>query len=284
MSSSIQEKIVVIYHGDCPDGFGGAWAARKKFGDRARYVPAPNWDTPPPGLVNKDIYLIDFAYRSPEVLRKLMRDNKRVTAIDHHISAEKAVKATHDYSFSLRHSGAVLAWKYFHPEKPTPKLIAYIEDSDLWTWRLSKSRELCAFIDSRDLNFAAWDKLAREFERPDLRRQYAHEGGILLGYEKKLVDQVIRETAQRVRFEGHTACAANCPLLHSQIGNALVEKFPPLGIVWSVHKNKKRVSLRSNGTVDVAKIAMKFGGGGHKRAAGFSLKASDPLPWKKITP
>jgi len=275
---------VVIYHGDCPDGFGGAWAARKKFRDRARYVPAPNWDTPPPGLVNKEIYLIDFAYKSPEVVRKLMRDNRRVTAIDHHISAEKAVKATHDYSFSLRHSGAVLAWKYFHPGKPVPQLLAYIEDSDLWKFRLPHSRPLASFIGTVELDFSKWDRFARQFERADFRKKCAEQGRALLDYEKKLVDQVIRETAQRVRFEGRIACAANCPLLHSQIGNALVKKFPPLGIVWSVHKNKKRVSLRSNGKVDVAKIAMKFGGGGHKRAAGFSLKASDPLPWEKIAP
>lgn len=34
------------------------------------------------------------------------------------------------------------------------------------------------------------------------------------------------------------------------------------------------VSLRSNGTIDVAAIALSFGGGGHKSAAGFSLTAN----------
>ena len=33
-----------------------------------------------------------------------------------------------------------------------------------------------------------------------------------------------------------------------------------------------KVSLRSIGTVDVSAICEKFGGGGHKRAAGFYLK------------
>ena len=35
-----------------------------------------------------------------------------------------------------------------------------------------------------------------------------------------------------------------------------------------------KVSLRSIGTVDVSKISEIFGGGGHKRAAGFYLKGS----------
>ena len=35
-----------------------------------------------------------------------------------------------------------------------------------------------------------------------------------------------------------------------------------------------KVSMRSTGSVDVSKIAESFGGGGHKRAAGFYLKAS----------
>ena len=36
-----------------------------------------------------------------------------------------------------------------------------------------------------------------------------------------------------------------------------------------------RCSLRSKGNIDVVKIAQKFGGGGHKTAAGF--KCSQPM-------
>ena len=35
-----------------------------------------------------------------------------------------------------------------------------------------------------------------------------------------------------------------------------------------------KVSLRSKGTVDVSKIAQYFGGGGHVRAAGCTLKGT----------
>jgi len=38
--------------------------------------------------------------------------------------------------------------------------------------------------------------------------------------------------------------------------------------------NKYHVSMRSDGSIDVASIATKFGGGGHPSAAGFSMDAS----------
>ena len=38
--------------------------------------------------------------------------------------------------------------------------------------------------------------------------------------------------------------------------------------------NEIKVSLRSNSFIDVAKIAAKFNGGGHVKAAGFSLKCN----------
>jgi len=43
-----------------------------------------------------------------------------------------------------------------------------------------------------------------------------------------------------------------------------------------INESHFHVSLRSDGTVDVAKIATFFGGGGHTRAAGFDIQGSLP--------
>jgi nanoRNase/pAp phosphatase (c-di-AMP/oligoRNAs hydrolase) len=50
-------------------------------------------------------------------------------------------------------------------------------------------------------------------------------------------------------------------------------------ILWHYAKGKYKVSLFENGhdEVDCAKIAEKFGGGGHKGAAGFSCTAVTPI-------
>src|SRR3989338_10219323 len=125
------KKIIILYHADCSDGFGGAWAAWKKFGNKVSYIPVWHQEPPPKGLKNKIIYMIDFTY--PEkITKKLIRDNKRVTSIDHHETAEKTTKLTFDYRFSLDNSGSALAWKYFHPKKKIPLFLKNIEDMDLW--------------------------------------------------------------------------------------------------------------------------------------------------------
>ncbi len=135
------QKIIVIYHGDCRDGFGGAWAAWKKFGNKAAYIPAFDRFVPPCELKNKELYLIDYGYPIGAT-KKLIRDNARVTAIDHHITAREVAKLTKDYSFSLYHSGAVLAWNYFHPGKKVPTLLRAVEDFDLWRWNTASSKEI----------------------------------------------------------------------------------------------------------------------------------------------
>ena len=104
-----------------------------------------------------------------------------------------------------------------------------------------------------------------------------------MDYSASLQDKAI-ENAQVVEFEGHKCLAVNSPLLHSDIGNKLSKLMPPFGIVWSEKADVKAFSLRSNGKFDVSKLAQKYGGGGHKAAAGFAIDLGKKLPWKYIKP
>ena len=134
------KNIVILYHAECSDGFGGAWAAWKKFGSRAAYIPLYHHNPPPVGLRGKEVYMIDFTYNEP-VVKKLLKENNRVTSIDHHESQESATKLTEKYLYAVDHSGSVLAWKYFHPGKPTPMLLRYIENGDLWKFKIPHARD-----------------------------------------------------------------------------------------------------------------------------------------------
>jgi oligoribonuclease NrnB/cAMP/cGMP phosphodiesterase (DHH superfamily) len=280
------QKIIVIYHGDCDDGFGGAYAAWKKFGSSAAYLPAMDRFALPCLLKNKEIYIIDYIY--PEsLMKKLFRDNKRVTAIDHHISAEPVVKLTQDYSFALDHSGAVLAWKYFHPGKKVPMMLRYIEDRDLYRWKVPASKAVLAYFDLKEWNFAAWDRVAKELEHPAQRKAYREKGELLARYEEALINEMLL-SAEKVRFEGHTVFAINAPRrFASDLGAILAEKTKSLAIIWRESAGEVKVSMRSVGAVDVSKIAKKFQGGGHKRAAAFSFPVGAhgiTFPWKFIKP
>jgi hypothetical protein len=279
-----KKKIAVLYHGGCNDGFGGAWAAWKKFGARADYIPMYRSENAP-DLRGKDLYFIDFTLSAGEMAR-LIRVNKRVTAIDHHISAKEAALLTKAPSFSLDNSGAVLAWRYFHPGRKIPLLLRYIEDRDLWRWKLPQSREILAgtnFSEEKSWTFRGFGELAADFEKPAYRRQCVKDGRIVDGVWR-LVENYLSGLAEPVSFGGVRAMAVNSPhLFASRVGNFLVrERGAPLAIIWNVLSGAVHVSLRSGGKVDCAKLAEKYGGGGHKAAAGFILKDVKNIPWKRI--
>ena len=281
------KDIVVIYHANCPDGFGGAWAAWKKFGDQADYIPTKHEDSILAGLKNKEIYFIDFIYNQfifkTELIQNLIQENKTVTAIDHHITAQSAIKSIPDHLFDNNHSGAVLAWQYFHPDKPIPKILLYIEDTDLWKFQLSTTKEVSSFLELFDFNFNVWNKLAADLETETGLANAVSRGETILLYEDKIVKKSVENYAEEVKFENYKCLAVNYPnFFASALGHALAKKMPPISIVWSYRRGNNIFSLRSDGTVDVGAIAKKYGGGGHKAAAGFAMSAEKPLPWKIV--
>lgn len=272
------KKIVVIYHASCPDGFGAAWAAWKKFGNRAEYRPVTHGD-PPLTLRDREVYFLDLVYE-PEEMRRVVKEASMVAVVDHHVSARESVRLAHKHLYDIGHSGAYLAWKYFHPNKPLPKLLLHIEDEDLWKFRLSGTKAVNARLELLDFNFKTWDKVIRDFEKPALRRKLIGEGNLLAAYRSRFVARLVSENATPVRFAGYRALAVNAARpFGSEIGNALCKILPPIGIVWQEKEKRITVSLRSNGTVDVSKIAARFGGGGHKAASGFSWPLDRPKPW-----
>lgn len=277
------KKIVVIYHQDCLDGFGSAWSAWRLFRDKAVYWPSqPNPDKDPKleNLKEAEIFLIDVSF-SAEKIRRLRAAGNRVFAIDHHISVRKDIAAADWHSFDLKHSAAVLAWLYFHPKKPVPKLLRYIEDLDLWLFKLPRSRAATAFLELAEKNFKKWNKLASDFEKAAVRQKILNQGEVILAAKEKLIG-FIMANAEKIFFGGHKSLAVNSPFWSSEIGEAIYKKKPPLGIVWFKRGRFYKVSLRSNGGADVAALAEKYGGGGHKKAAGFRWPANKPLPWKMI--
>jgi len=279
------KKPVILYHENCPDGFGAAYAAWKKFGNKAEYFPiGPSQDQKQlSGIVLKGryIYFLDVCVSLPTLL-KLRMMNERVTVIDHHATNSSHIKHATEHVFDLNHSGAALAWQYFHPKKQVPMLLRYVEDSDLWRDKLPYTRPLCSYIHSHRFDFKTWDILAKNMESARERKRYLVLGKALEAYERVLVSEAL-ERAELVQFGKYKALAVNSSSkrFHSEIGNALWRKRPPLGIVWRVERGAVNVSLRGDGSVDVSKVAKQFpGGGGHPNAAGFTVPLEKGFPWK----
>lgn len=277
------KDIVIIYHADCRDGFGAAYAAWKKFGDTASYIPLKaHINEPPEGLSNKEVYIVDFSF-TKDVLQKLLDTNKSVLVIDHHASTKDDVLAFPDNIFDNNHSGAVLAWQYFHPDTETPELLKYVEDVDLWRFALPESREFSTALGQYEMDFQAWDRLITDLEDENNLINFIAKGALIAKFEDKLVAHMMTRK-ERVSFEGHEVWAINTSEYVSILGNNLAElnlaaEQEPMGLVYYHTDGIVKISLRSLGDCDVAAIAQKYGGGGHKNAAGISVASFDELPF-----
>ncbi len=285
MTKETTKDIVVIYHGQCRDGFTAAWAAWKKFGSRADYVPVvwTNLSEQIPEMKDKEIYFLDYV-PVQEKLDSIARRNTSVQIIDHHKSRQAEAESLKNSVFDLKHSAAVLSWKFFHPGTPVPQLCLYVEDSDIWKWEIPNAAEVLDAVDlKREFDFAVWDSIAADLEDPITRKQYEEQGAIIARYRRKVTETIIQEHAQLVSFEGHEIYAINAPrYFKSELGNMLATRKPPFAVVWSQTPVEISVSLRSVGGFDLIPIAAKYGGGGHPAASNFRLPLDAPLPWKLI--
>ncbi len=272
------KDIVVIYHGHCSDGFGAAWTAWKKFGDTASYIPGFDRDVYPGGVIGKELYVADFCF-SKEVTEELQKNNNKLVIIDHHISSKDTVKSVPGYVFELNKSGAKLAWEYFHPDTAVPELIEYISDGDLWSHKLPQWREVEEYIYNQELTFANFDSIQDLLENN--KDKIVEIGKLFTTNFDKLVNEHI-EKAILVSFENYEVYACNAPsFIRSQLGHKLAEMKGPFSIVYRFELDELKVSLRGDGSIDVSKIAEKYGGGGHHDAAGITVKNQQPLPFVK---
>ncbi|MGA6827058.1 DHHA1 domain-containing protein [Nitrospira sp. NS4] len=253
----------VLYHAECADGFGAAWAIWKQY-PSAKFIPVKHGNPPPGDLTGQRVVIVDFSYSRP-ILESMAAEAKDLIILDHHITAEKALTGLPYAYFDLKKSGAVLGWEWAHGSS-APWLLQYIQDKDLWNWALPGSREINAAIASYPFDFQRWDG----FIQSDLEQ----EGRAILRYEQELVGKLAAQ-AVMVDFQGLVIPAVHSAILTSQVGERL-SPHHPFCLIWHDRDGRRYFSMRSreDGT-DVGTIAASFGGGGHTHAAGFSIPLDD---------
>lgn len=278
------KQIVIIYHKRCPDGFGAAYAAWKKFGDTADYIPAGYGDEALEGLEGKDVYLVDFCYELPGEMERLARITKKLVALDHHETSKELVEIAPEHVYDEKRSGATIAWAYFHPDTPMPRLMQHLEDGDLYRYVLPETRDIFSYLVVQPDDFQVWDTLVQTLEDDKARTTFLVKASAYTEYFELLAKLSI-EAAKKVRFEDmdcYFTTAMPSITMRSYVGHALYEKLPPIALVVSAHPDGFGVSIRGNGTVDVSAIAKKYGGGGHPVAAGFFIPNGTDMPWVEI--
>lgn len=279
-------KPLIIYHDNCADGFGAAWAAYKKFGkDGAEYLPM-NYNDPrmsvahdeltfPTDILDRDVYILDFSFPKDAMLEIELRARKFVL-LDHHKTAFEQFgldpQQRHEDQggrgslivLDPHRSGCVLAWEHFHPNAPTPYALRLIQDRDLWKWELPGTRDFATALRSEPFTFDHFDRAYMEWNK------LISQGAAM----NRLFDQQLADIVKRpvpVVLIDQVGMSVNCtPQFASEAGSALAKNYGLFGMTWVLGESGRVfVSLRSIGDYDVSALAKQFGGGGHRNAAGF---------------
>jgi len=274
-------SILIIYHAQCPDGFAAALAANLWFQQQgtSREISyhAARHGTPPPDCNNKEVYIVDFSYKR-DTLIEICKEANKVILIDHHISALKDLENLDQelnnlhVHFDMEHSGAILTWKYFF-KSTAPILFQHIEDRDIWKFELANTNDIMSAVVSHPMEFKLWKSWLNDENSLDKLRL---EGKVLNRERNKLIHKY-KKRARNGKIAGYNIPIVNAP---SSIASDLLQELSldkPFAASYEDREDRRVWQLRSSGEqgLDVSEIATQYGGGGHKRASGFSTEIQD---------
>lgn len=277
-----EQRPLVIYHANCWDGFCAAWVARKALGEIEAFP--GYYGAAPPGVKGREVYVLDFSYPF-DVMAEMASQSHAFTVLDHHKTAARAIAdleamfITHNMAgrarYGVEKSGGRMAWDFFGfiggwDGLPSPWLVDYTEDRDLWRHALPHSEEINAALRSYPLDFELWDRFGAV---QDVVNQtfLVQEGTAIRRAERQIIDTHVRN-ARVMDVAGHRVKAVNATVLFSEIAGELAKGQPFGACYFDRQDGKRQWSLRSDESgLDVSAIAKAYGGGGHARAAGFEV-------------
>jgi uncharacterized protein len=260
-------KHLCIYHGNCADGFAGAWVVRRAIGEAIDFH-AGVYQTAPPDVAGRDVVLVDFSYKRP-VMEKIIAEARSVLVLDHHKTAEEDLRGLPgaEVVFDMERSGSKIAWDYYFPNEAPPQVLLHIEDRDLWRFALPKTREIQANIFSYPYDFSVWERLMAA--DPAV---LAVEGEAIERKHFKDIDELLGVVQRRMLIGGHNVPVANLPYtLVSDAAHKMAQGEPFAGCYWDTPKGRIFGLRSTDAGIDVSEIAKQYGGGGHRNAAGFTV-------------
>lgn len=277
MSDEKEPRPLVIYHADCLDGFCAAFMVwRCLYRDGADYLPM-QYGSPAPDVAGRDVLVLDFSFPRAALL-EMKRAAKSMRVFDHHKTAAEDCKGFDWCEFDMAKCGARIVWDWLRRTGANhmkltnePGFLAYIEDRDLWAKKIPHADLVTTALRCRPWTFQAWSDLANTF---DVSRLLT-EGTAIQSFKDRLIAAAV-SSALEVDVAGHKVMGANVSSIDiiSEVGHALAQGRP-FAAVYFTANGKTIWNLRSTKEgLDVSVIAKRFGGGGHRNAAGFVLDAN----------
>lgn len=229
-------------------------------------------------LPDEEVYIVDFSL-DPKDMNQLLEITKNVIWIDHHKTAIEKYK---DYPFDIKGirydgiAGCMLTWLYFQGVMPpcknkieeAPTFTRLIADYDVWTFYYG-DRTKYFHIGLGALELTPFSK-EWDLMREDglVVNQIITTGMEIEKYKDNCAKTYCDVLGFETEFEGYRAYALNKGLCGSDDFKSVDGSKYDLFIGFVYDGLQWKYSLRSE-KIDVSEIAKKYGGGGHKGAAGF---------------
>jgi uncharacterized protein len=211
---------------------------------------------------------------------------KNIKLLDHHKTAESMNKydwaeVITETSETRKESGTSLFYNFLSEIiKINCKLDTFTEIErkyDTWEWvkrKNQKAKDLndILYLIGRDEFIEYYSKyLSKNPENFEINSFHLE----LLKYKRKEIENYIENKLNKVFLKNRIAYIV-ADIAISELGMKAMEKHDNEIDFVAIYTGFN-VSLRSKGDFDVSEIAKKFGGGGHKNAAGFTIDYTEKL-------
>lgn len=292
---------VVVYHKNCQDGEAAALCAWRILGDDNVYYYTMQYSDKIDidKFLNKNVLLLDFSWSKSD-LENVRSVANKVMILDHHKTAMEELGDIHGCFFDMDESGASLSWRYFD-DGLMPLFIQFIKDRDIWAWKYRKSSEPM-YYGLKNICYNSFRFLDRFIENEDMLDNLIISGIRVMDRQKEWIKEITKEAKLCTMKVGNSKYKVvqlklEKPKFVSEIGEYLYNTIDvDFVVIWFLDKNsgtngtngtnynvfkwyygtqKYIMSFRTNKEdVDVSKIAVYFGGGGHQKAAGAKVDYS----------
>ncbi len=228
------------------------------------------------------IVVVDFSFK-PEIMEKVLLLTKDIVWIDHHKTAfeykySEKLEGLRDKNFS----GCELAWKYFYGKKEMPRAVELIRDKDKWAWKygeVTANFNMGMKVHDHQPKDKIWDGLfglPAYFGLAEVS-DIIIEGKTCIKFRDQFCKDYCNSYGFETEFEKYKCFALGIYMFGSEAFGDRMKKYD-ICLSFEYVGDSWIVGLYSIKDIDVSKIAQKYGGGGHTKAAGFVCRE---LPFKK---
>lgn len=237
--------------------------------------------------IGDSVFIVDFSFPVEDMLK--LNDCVNLVWIDHHKTALEDADNNRLLCKGLRRIGVgacQLTWEYLFPERSIPTGVKMLADYDVWN-HINKNVLPFQYgmrtVPETDPGLASSIWLSIFTENPLCITELIEKGRLILDYEEQQNKVRCKTLKFDTIFNDLKLCAANFGPASSKFFDSVLDKdaYDAFCLYhWSPSTQKWRISLYSSKEdIDVSITAKKYGGGGHKGAAGFECEI---VPFLKV--